>query len=83
MAELPNLTLSTLNTKDKLTLARIIAERGEEIFTLRAQLQRYGGHTAECARHGGYWVSNLWWVNRKCSCGWAEIAAGFDKGKGE
>ena len=42
---------------------------------LRAQLQRYGGHENWCNRH----IFN----SGNCNCGWAEIAEGFDKGKGE
>jgi len=47
-----------------------ISEQHEEITQLKADLAKYGGHTAACAFvlrtfTGKYYV--------KCECGWAEV----------
>ncbi len=58
-----------------------------EITTLRAQLKRHGGHTAECASleiWAAVWIERSWGPEqqkvkpKKCNCNWADIEKVFD-----
>ncbi len=74
--------LKSRGEDDRRAIGRLV----EQITTLRAQLERHGGHTAECAsiakrfRYNPgdepYGTHTVW--HKECDCGWAEIA----KGKG-
>ena len=52
-----------------------------EIHDLKAQLAVHGGHTADCAIEVLGLLEDRF--DAECDCGWAEIAAGFDKAKEE
>ena len=57
-------------TYDHLTLVEDVVE---QITTLRAQLKKHGGHTAECEiSRKSYFVSDGkgGWRKAKCDCGW-------------
>ena len=51
----------------------------KQITTLRAQLKKHGGHTAECAVHEyrkvGY--GGIREPEHECDCNWAEIEKGL------
>ena len=51
---------------------QVIDKQQEEIATLKAQLAKHGGHTADCLRH-----TRMYTVGDDCcieSCGWQAIA---------
>ena len=55
----------------------------EQITTLRTQLKKHGGHTAECVNHKNTWTGSAdagghHPDKRKCDCGWDEIAKGLE-----
>ncbi len=72
------------DTTSAVALGKEIVELDKQIATLRAQLQRFGGHTAECAYpveqfkynpgDEPYGTHTIW--HKKCDCGWAEIEKG-------
>ena len=53
-------------------------EANKQITTLKAQLAKHDGHTADCASRGGYYTQpgggNF--TANPCDCGWAEIEKG-------
>jgi len=55
--------------------AKEVNNLDEQITTLKKQLAKHGGHTAEC------WINTLETPGEEhpCTCGWAEIVKGQDK----
>jgi len=45
---------------------------GEVITQLKADLAKFGGHTAECSSHRSRWKKAKW-LGVECDCGWAKV----------